>query len=225
MTGYLLFSVLCILLTLIALGFIIGGLVKGYKKVWGIALGAFVFLSIVSVYSLVLYGKKTIDYLGSEEFHEQTKKTGNNLGAQVGNTVSGFSEGLESSLDEQTIIKLANKGGIILGSGVDAISDGLDETLGKQKIFPSENIEEKGIKIGRAQWVEGKSKYNLNLYLEFKKDFNEQIKLTAYDKEGLKIDNSEIEANYKKGDEKVNTFGFDYLNGGQAEYFILSAIK
>ncbi|MBK8805528.1 MAG: hypothetical protein IPO21_02300 [Bacteroidales bacterium] len=223
MTLYLLLCVFAILLTLIALGLTIGGLIKKKRSLWIGSLIAFVFLTLFSVFSIVTYVKKSIDYMGSEEFQEETKKSASNWGKNIGNTVSGAAEGLEATLDDKAIAKLAEKSGVILGSGVKAISTGVEETLGKQTVYTDKEIEALGISIGRAEWIVDSAKYTLGLYLDFGKDINGTLKLTAFDRDGKKVDNSEIVTSQKSGQSKVFTFPFEFLKPTQFEYFVLSA--
>ena len=225
MTFYLLLVVFVILLTLIALGLTIGGLIKKKRGLWVGSLSAFVVLTLVTVFSIVTYVKQTINYLGSDEFQEETRKSASNWGKNVGNTVSGAAEGLEATLDESAISKLAEKGGIILGKSVKAISTGVDETLGKQSVFADQEIEKSGINIGRAEWLTELSKYSMGLYLEFKKDFKGKVRLIAFDRDGKKLDNSEIDIQQKSGQEKVFVFQFDYLKPAQGSYCILSGLE
>ena len=192
MTAYLLLCIFAVLLTIISFGFIIGGLIKGKKSVWISSLMAFVILTLLSVSSIVLYVKKSIDYAASEEFQAETKKTASNWGKNIGNTVSGAADGLESTLDDQAIAKLAKKGGVILGSGVKAFAKGVDETLGKQAIYPDKNLEKSRIKIERAEWLVDSAKLTFGVYLEFQNDFKGSLSLTAYDDHGNKIDRSEF---------------------------------
>jgi len=48
--------------------------------------------------------------MGSDEFQAETKKKTTNLGRTWGNAVSGAAQGLKSTLDDEAIEKLANKG-------------------------------------------------------------------------------------------------------------------
>lgn len=222
MTLYLLLCVFAILLTIISLGLTIGGLIKKRRALWIGSLSAFVFLTLFSVFSIVTYIKKSIDYMGSDEFQEETKKSASNWGKNIGNTVSGAVEGLESTLDDKAIAKLAEKGGVILGSGVKAISTGVEESIGKQTVYADKEIEKIGINIGRAEWLADSTKYSFGLYLEFENDFDGKLRLTAFDREGKKVDNSEMKINQKAGQDKIFVFQFEYLKPAQGEYCILS---
>lgn len=219
---YLLLCVLAFLLTLIALGLTIGGLIKKKRTLWISSLAAFVLFTLLSVFSAYTYVKKSIDYMGSDEFQEETKKSASNWGKNIGNTVSGAAEGLEATLDDEAIAKLAKKGGVILGSGVKAVSEGVDETLGKQTVYADKEVENLGITIGRAEWQVDSVKYSFGLYLEFKNDFNGTLRLIAYDNDGKKVDNSEVKVTQKKGADKVFVFGFDHLKPAQSQYCVLT---
>jgi hypothetical protein len=219
---YLLVCVFFMLLTLIALGLVIGGIIKGKRMLWIGSLSAFVVLVLVSVFSVYLYISKSIDYMGSEEFQEQTRKSASNWGKNIGNTVSGAAEGIESTLDEEAISKLAEKSGFILGNGVQAISRGVDDAVGKQKVFLDKKVEELGVSMGRAEWLADSSKMTFSVYLEFERAFKGTLSLVAYDREGNKVDRSRKILEHPQRAEGVIVFTFDYLQPAQSEYCILS---
>jgi|ERR1043165_4165379 hypothetical protein len=221
---YLLAVVLCGLLTLISIGLFIGGLVKKKQNLWIGSLIAFVVFTLLTVTTAYTYTKKAIDYMGSNEFQSETKKTAENMGKTWGNTVSGTAQGLEATLDEEAIAKLANKSGKIMGKGVTALSSGLDETAGHTTIFADESVDKVGITVGRAEEISGKESKNYGLYLEFKNDFDGTLRLTAYDSKGNKMDNSEIEVKEKAGKAKVCAFKFQYFTPGLSGYCILTKI-
>jgi len=225
MTGYLLLCVFAILLTVIALGLTIGGLIKKKRKLWIGSLSAFVLLTLFSVFTITTYISKSIDYMASEEFQEETKKAASNWGKNIGNTVSGAAEGLESTLDEDIIAKFAKKSGMILGSSVEAITAGVDETIGKQKVYADKKIEKNGITIGRAEMLVDSVKYSYGVFLEFKKDYKGKLKLTAFDVDGKKIDKAVVDIDQKSGQDRVFVFEFEYLKPAQSEYSILSGVE
>ena len=212
-------------MTIIALGLTIGGLIKKKRKLWIGSLSAFVLLTMFSVFTITTYISKSIDYMASDEFQEETKKAASNWGKNIGNTVTGAAEGLESTLDEDIIAKFAKKSGVILGSSVEAITSGVGETLGKQTVYADKKIEKDGIVIGRTELLLDSVKYSYGVFLEFKKDYKGKLRLTAFDTEGKKIDNAEVEIDQKSGQDKVFVFEFDYLNPAQSEYSILSSVK
>ncbi len=218
----LLALVLCILLTLISLGFFIAGIVKKKQNLWIGSLVAFVIMVLLTVFSAYSYIKATVNYMGSDEFQEETRKKAENAGRVWGNTVTGAAQGLEATLDEDAIAKLANKGAKIAGKGVKAVAEGLDETTGATTIFADESIEKAGISIGRAEAIGDSSSRTYGLYLEFKENFSGTLRLTAYDSKGNKMDNAEVELTEKAGKAKVYTFKFTYFEPGLSGYCILS---
>jgi len=219
---YLLFLVLSAILTFIALGFIVGGLVKGNKQVWISALVAFVLLTLVTVFAGYTYVKETINYMGSDEFQEETRKKAENVGKTWGNTVTGTAQGLEATLDDDAIAKLANKGAKIVGKGVKAAATGMDETVGKTTVFLDESADREGVAIGRAEQITDSLKHSFGLFLEFNKDFNGTLSLTAYDSEGKKQDKAELPFKEKAGKAKVYVFQFDYFKPGMSGYCVLA---
>jgi len=160
--------------------------------------------------------------MGTDEFQAETKKKAENLGKTWGNTVSGTAQGLEATLDDEAIAKLANKGAKIVGKGVKAVATGLDETTGKTTVFADESVDKTGITIGRAEQITDSTKYSFGLFLEFKNDFDGKLILTAYDSKGLKQDNSELTIKQTAGKAKVYVFQFDYFQPGLSGYCILT---
>ena len=160
--------------------------------------------------------------MGTDEFQAGTKKKAENVGKTWGNTVSGTAQGLEATLDDEAIAKLANKGAKIVGKGVKAVATGLDETTGKTTVFADESVEKIGVTIGRAEQIRDSTKYSFGLFLEFKNDFDGNLILTAYDSKGLKQDNSELSIKQKAGKAKVYVFQFDYFQPGLSGYCILT---
>lgn len=217
-----LFIVLSILLTLIALGFTIGGLVKKMPKVWITSLSAFVVFVMLSCVAIVSSIQRSVDYMQTEEFQQETKRNANALGQSWGNTVTGTAEGLEASLDDEAIAKLANKSAKIVGKGITAVAAGMDETILKTRVFSDESIENEGIKLGRAELIADSLNANFGLYLEFEKNFIGKLRLTAYDCQGLKMDNAEIEIKTEAGKAKVYLFKFDYFEPGLSGYCVLT---
>ena len=222
MIVYLLLIVFAILMTMIALGLTIGGLVKKKQKVWISSLVAFVVFALVSVFSFYIYAVKSIDYMATDEFQNETRKKAENVGKTWGNTVSGTAEGLSATLDDEAIAKLANKSAIIVGKGVKAFAKGYDENAGSTTVFSDESVDKSGIIIGRVEQISGSEKNSFGLFLEFKKDFDGELFLTAYDSKGQKMDKKGIKIEEKAGKAKVYVFNFDYFNPGLSGYCILT---
>ncbi|MBD2770398.1 hypothetical protein IC235_21135 [Hymenobacter sp. BT664] len=209
-------------LTFISLGLTIRGLIKRNQKAWIGSLAAFVVLTLVTVFSIITYAKKTIDYMGSDEFQAETKKKAENTGRIWGNTVSGAAQGLEATLDDEAIEKLAKKGAVIAGKGVKAVATGLDETTGKTTVFADKPLADLGVSIGRAEQLTDSTNNSFGLFLEFKKDFAGKLALTAYDSKGLKMDNAELNVKAEGGTAKVHVFRFKYFKPGLSGYCILT---
>ncbi len=219
---HLMLIVFVVIMTIISIGLTIGGLIKKKRKLWIISLSLTVLFLMLTVFSIVTYIKKTVDYMGTEEFQEETKKKAENLGKTWGNTVSGTAKGLDESIDDEILLGLANKGAKILGGGAKTIASGFDETTGKTTIFPSESLDSLGIKIGRAERIKDSLKISYGLFLEFENSYNGVLELTAYDDEGLKMDKAILDVNEKANSSKVFVFQFDYFKPGLSGYCILS---
>ncbi len=236
MIFYLLAIVFFGLLTIVAFGLTIGGLVKKSRKLWVSSLCGFLFFTLLTVFLAFSYVKKSVDYIGSEEFQNETKKKAENLGKTWGNTVSGTAQGLEETLDEGALEKLAGKGSRIIGKGIKAAAIGLDETVGKTIVFTDESIDKAGITVGRADQIlesnvgrsdsaNDPSKYSFGLFLEFKNDFDGKLILTAFDSRGAKIDIAKVSIKETAGKEKVYVFKFDYFKPSVSNYCVLSRDK
>lgn len=222
---YLMFVVFAILMTIIALGLTIGGLIKKKRILWIVSLSLSVIFIMLTVFSITLYIKETVNYMGSEEFQAETIKKAENLGKTWGNTVSGTAKGLDESIDDEVLLKLANKGARVLGGGVEAISAGFDETTGKTTIFPDDSLQYVGISIGRAEKLKDSLSHSYGLFIEFNKDYKGELVLTAYDNEGLKMDASRMSIDESSGQEKIFVFQFEYFKPGLSGYCILRAIR
>lgn len=222
MTSYLLLLVFAILMALIAIVFIVVGISKKNTQMWAGSLVGFVAFSLLIVFSIVKMVTSTVEYLGSDEFHEQTRKNAENWGKSVGNTITGASQGLEASIDEEAIYNLANKTARIAGNGVKAIAEGLDESVGKTTIFMNEEVSDEGIEIGRADEDNEGEGTVITLHLDFEKDFEGKLRLSAYDSEGTKMETSELAVKEVAGTEKVFEFPFSYSRPGLSGYCILS---
>ncbi len=176
---------------------------------------------MLSAFSIISSIKETVNYMGTVEFQENTKKKAESSGKTWVNTVSGAAQGLDESLDDKVILKLANKGAKIVGEGAKATAAGFDETTGKTTILSDESIEKIGITIGRAERVNDSITHRFGLFLEFKQDFEGKLTLTAFDDEGLKMDISELVVNEKAGQAKVYLLQFKYFKRGLSGYSIL----
>jgi hypothetical protein len=207
------------LMTILSFAFAIGGLIKKKRPVWITSLVLFVTFVMLAVFSVVIYAKKSIDYIGSEEFQEETRKKAENMGKTWGNTVSGTAQGLEASLNDTAISKLANKGSKIIGSGIKSIASGMDITVNKTVIYSDESLKEAEIVVGRAETF--KNSDSLALFIEFRKAYNGALVLTSYDKEDLQVDNSTIQVNAIAGDANVYIFKFKHFQPGLSNYCIL----
>lgn len=220
---YLLLAVLVVLLTFISLGLTIYGMVKKRKKLAIGALSSFVTLTLCCIWSIYMYAKKSIDYMGSPEFQAETKKKAENMGKTWGNTVSGASQGLTETLDDEAIAQLANKSAVITGKVVKAVSAGADTTLGNS-VLTDKSTTDAGIELGRAEEGIGSTARNMGLFLDFKTSFTGKLRLTAYDLKGRKQDVSDTSLDMKAGSGKVIIFDFPYATAGPNGYYILSRL-
>lgn len=222
MLSYILLIVFSVIMATMSAVAAIYFFIKKKKKFFLTALISMVVFTLCIIASTYMYVKYTIEYVSSDEFHDETRKQAENLGRALGNTASGISEGLESSLDDEAIAKLANKAGKIVGKGIQSISEGVDETLIKTTVFTDESIEKDGMVIGRAEQVTDSAKYALGLYISFKKNFDNTLTLTAYDNSGAPVDVSKIHVKQSAGQAKVYAFRFDKFKPKANGYCILT---
>lgn len=219
---YILLTVFSVIMAIVSVVAVIYFFIKKNKKIFLISLISTVVFTLCIITSSYMYFKHTLKYVSSEEFHDEARKQAENMGRVWGNTVSGVSEGLEASLDDEAIAKLANKAGKIVGKSVQSISEGVDETVIKTTVFADESIEKDGISIGRAEQVTDSAKYALGLYISFKKDFDNTLTLTAYDNSGASVDVSKLQIKQSGGQAKVYVFEFDHFKPKANGYCILS---
>ena len=185
---------------------------------------AFIVCSLLSIFAVY----KQAQYAMSDEFTDEVRDVAVATGEKLGNTISGTVEGLNNTIDGETekdIAKLTKTASRILGSGIVAASSGFDETLGKTTVFLDESVKIMGVKLGRAEQLSDSSKPSFGLYLEFSKDFNATLRLTAYDSEDKKMDNCVIDVNETAGAEKIKVFSFDYFEPGKSGHCVLSVVE
>lgn len=107
-----------------------------------------------------------------------------------------------------------NKGGEVVGETATEFFEGVSEGVGKTlecDIKLSKNLTELGLKTGVYD-ISSKSSGNnnkLTLYLIFEKDFNRQISVKAYNKNGLEIGRSSSNIIGNKGEASYFDFEFD----------------
>lgn len=108
-----------------------------------------------------------------------------------------------------------NEGGEVIGKTAteffEGVSEGVDKTL-QCEMNLSQPLMEKGLKTGKFSInndTSGGENNLLTLYLIFDKDFNGDISLRAFDKNGLEIGRTKMNVNGKAGEAKYYDFYFD----------------
>ncbi|MCG8696630.1 MAG: hypothetical protein MI922_01140 [Bacteroidales bacterium] len=213
------------ILALVALGVTIGGLVKKKKGLWIGSLIGFVVCCMCFAWTVAWTVKSSVEYIATDEFQEKTKKSAEAMGKAWGNTVSSTAKGLEETLDEEALLKLAGTTTRIVGKGVKVVAKNIDETFGSVTVFTDESIDNSGIQLGRAQRIKDSANYSFGLYLEFAKDFDGELQLTAFDTDGNKRDRTTMQLTANAGDNKVQVFTFEYFKPGMNGYCILSEVE
>lgn len=134
---------------------------------------------IVFIFALIL----TV-CISCNRVSKKAKDTINRTGEAVGETATEFFEG---------------------------VAEGVDKTL-ECEITISKSLEKKGIKAGTFSIDKinpGANKNKLTLYLIFEKDFKGDLIAKAYDKKGLEIGRSKIQASGKAQEAGYFDFLFD----------------
>lgn len=219
---YILLIIAFGLVILVSIGTLIFGLIKKRKNILITAAILFGVGIIGCVFSGLTYSKKVYDYLKSKEFQEDANKGSELVGQTVGSVSSGLSKGLSTTLDDEAISNLAKKSATILGKSIKTMASSFDSTIGNKNIFIDQNLADAGFELGRAG-EQYKSKTNeLEIFIDYKKDFKGKLKLTSYDQTGKKMDVAEKEINAKAGQEQVEVFSFSHSDLELTTYYIIS---
>jgi hypothetical protein len=181
--------------------------------------------TVACAYSVLGYSKKVYEYVASNEFQENVKKSSEMVGKTVGSVSSGLSQGLSTTLDDEAISNLAKKSTTILGKSIKTMASGLDSTIGNKNIFIDQNLADAGFELGRADEQFRSKTSDLGIFITYEKDFKGKLKLTNYDQVGRKIDVAEKEINAKAGQEKVEVFSFSHSDLGVTTYYIISKVE
>lgn len=219
---YLLLIIIFAMLILTAIGTLVFGLIKNRKNVVIMAAIIFVIGIAGCAFSAFAYAKQLANYVRSTEFQNDTKKGSALAGQTIGSVSSGISGGLATTLDDEAIAKLANKSANIIGKSIKAMASAFDSTIGNKNIFLDSSLENSGLEFGRAEEKYQPKSNELNIFIDFKKDFKGKLKMMNYDQNGRKIDFSEKEINAKAGEGKVEVFSFPHADLGITTYYILS---
>ncbi len=219
---YLLLIIVFGLIILVSVGLVIFGLIKKRKNILVTSAILFTVGIIGCAFSALTYTKKTLEYVKSKEFQDDTKKGAEIIGQTVGSTTSGISNGLSKTLDEAAIKNLASKSAIILSKVTKTIASNLDSTLGHKNIFLDKTLENSGIELGRADERYNSKTNNLGVFIEFKNDFKGILRITNFDQTGQKIEVVDKTINAKAGQNKVEVFGFLHSDLGLTTYYIIS---
>jgi ABC-type transport system involved in multi-copper enzyme maturation permease subunit len=224
MLVYLLLVIVFGLLTLAAIGLLIVGLIKKKKNVLVISAILFLTGTVGCVFSAISYTKEAIAYVKSDVFQDDAKKGSVLAGKTMGSVSSGLSEGVASTLDDEAIQKLAGKSATILGRSIKTIASGLDSTIGNKYVFIDKSLENSGLETGRAEEKSHSNTNDLEIFIDYKKDFIGTIRITNYDQSGKKIEAVDKAINVKAGQGRVEVFNFTHSNMGLTTYYIISSV-
>lgn len=222
---YLLLFIISGIAAVIFLGIGIYALIKKKKQLAITSVIVFALSCVATVSFVVMYAKKTVAYVSSNEFQMDVKNTAEAAGKTAGNAASGASKGLAETLSDKDIEALAQKTGSIIGKVVKATASGLDSTVNTTSIFTAKSMEATGITLGRADVTyASKAKRDVTIFMDFKNNFKGKLQLTNYDQTGKKIDAITTEVNEKAGAGKVIVFSFTYSDVGITTYSILEKL-
>jgi hypothetical protein len=213
------------LLTLAAVGLLIFGLLKKKKNVLIISAVLFLTGTVGCVFSAASYTKKAIAYVKSDEFQDDAKKGSELAGKTIGSVSSGLSEGVASTLDDDAVKHLAIKSGVMLGITTKTVSSGLDSTIGSKHVILEKGLETAGLEPGRAEEKINGDIRDLEIFIDYKKDFIGSIRITNYDQTGKKIEAIDKAINVKAGQGRVEVFNFRHSNMGLTTYYIISSVN
>lgn len=225
MISYLLLIIAFGLVVLASAGTIILSLIKKRKNILLTAAILFVIGVMGCIYAGVAYSKKVYQYVTSNDFQEDAKKSSELAGQTVGSVSSGLSKGFATTLDDKAISELAKKSATILGKSIKTMASGLDSTIGNKNIFIDQNLADAGFQPGRASERYKSNTNDLEIFISYTKDFKGKLKVTNYDQTGKKIDVAEKEINAKAGQEEVEVFSFLHSDLGITTYYILSKVE
>ncbi len=221
---YLILIIAFGLLTLIAMITSLFGLVKKRKSTLTTGLILFAIGLCGCFFSGYKYAKTALDYVQSKGFQDDTRKGTELIGETIGSATSGLSKGLSTTLDDESISKLAEKSGAILGKSLKTISSSLDSTIGNKKIFIDKTLQDENLTFGRAEEKYNSKTNDLGIFIESKNDFKGKLKMTNYDQVGKVIDVATKEVTLKANNGKVEIFSFTNSSFGITTYFIISKV-
>lgn len=185
-------------------------------------LSTFLLFVAISIYTGYTYGQKTMAFVKSEEFQMMAKNNAELMAKTYGNTVSGAAKGLNEGLDDEVIIALASKSAVITGKIIQTTAAALDSTVGKTKILTDQSVGKASIEIGHAGENYQDTLREINLFLDFKKEFKGNLVLTSYDIEGKKMDLCSLKLDKKKNDAELVSFKFKHTPDTWSSYYILT---
>ncbi len=175
-----------------------------------------------SIISTITYTKKVVEYVGSAEFQRDAKDGATLIGQTLGSAGSGLSNGVSSTLDEEAVNALASKSAIIFGKVTKTVASNFDSTLGSTNIYMDQTLKNSGMVPGRADEKYNAKTNDLEIFIDYKKDFTGKLRVTNYDQQGLKIEVVEKTVKAKAGQGKVEVFNFEHSGFGLTTYFIIS---
>ncbi len=203
---------------------LIFGLIKRRKSLLRTAVILFVIGTIGCAFSALTYTKKVFSYVKSKEFQEDTKKGSALVGQTIGSASSGVSDGLATTLDDESITKLAKKSATVVGKSIKTLTSSFDSTLGNKNIFIDSSLTNAGLELGRAEEKYNSDTNDLEIFIDYKKDFKGKLRITNYDQAGRKIDVTKKEVRVDAGKGKVEVFSFQHSDFGLTTYFIISKV-
>lgn len=101
----------------------------------------------------------------------------------------------------------------------------LIQLLAILNIFIDTTLSGSGLELGRAEEVYKSQASKLEIFIDYKKDFQGKLRITNYDQGGKKIDIAETNINSKAGDGRVEVFSFPHSNTGVTTYYIISKVQ
>jgi len=200
---------------------LIRGIFKKKRTLWVSSLISGIFFILLIVFSITSYISDEINYWGSEKHRKESFEKAKNIGKSLGGQITGITEGIIESVDQDAIIKLAGKSGEIIGKGTTAIEEGFNGFKKELKILTEKSLVTNGLSIGNAQILKKNKTYSIAIFIEYNQNFENSLVLTTYDNSGKSINNSISKIKHMKGDGKLELFLFKIFDPTKISYCIL----
>ena len=201
------------------------GLLKKQRPIW-LSGCLMTFISIGVICYLLYQGAVFIkeEIVDKAEVSTMVRKSGEVIGTGVGEFITGMSTGLNNSLVKAKIYPDSSiiRKGIILGRGE-------KEELVTQRTFSTAHTTDSSLGTETQNTITSSSREELvyvKIYMEFTKDYQGEMVLSAYDGSDTFLGESAISINQSAGTKESISFYFDQdVELGLDTYYLLNEIE